>query len=37
MKKRSALFFLQDIENSVNKILRYTENKDFESFLMENY
>lgn len=33
MKQRSPLFFLKDIENSVNKILRYTENIDFETFL----
>lgn len=33
MKKRNNLFFLKDIENSVNKILRYTDSIDFEFFL----
>lgn len=33
MKQRNYIFFIKDIENSVNKILRYTENIDFEAFL----
>jgi uncharacterized protein with HEPN domain len=33
MKKRNNLFFLKDMENSVRKILKYTENIDFETFL----
>lgn len=35
MKKRNNLFFLKDIENSVRKILNYTENIDFETFLSD--
>ncbi|MDD3014574.1 MAG: DUF86 domain-containing protein [Candidatus Gastranaerophilales bacterium] len=33
MKQRNYIFFIKDIENSVNKILRYTENIEFETFL----
>lgn len=32
MKKRNWLFFLQDIQNSIGKILRYTENITFDEF-----
>ncbi len=32
MKKRNPIFFLKDIEMSINKILSYTENMDFETF-----
>ena len=32
MKKRNPLFFLEDIKLAVNKILKYTENMDFEEF-----
>lgn len=32
MKKRTPIFFLKDIELSVNKILNYTQNMDFKAF-----
>lgn len=32
MKKRTPVFFLKDIELSVNKILNYTQNMDFKAF-----
>lgn len=35
MKQRNYIFFLKDMQNAVNKILRYTENIDFEIFLKD--
>ncbi|HNW26193.1 MAG TPA: DUF86 domain-containing protein [Candidatus Gastranaerophilaceae bacterium] len=32
MKQRNPLFYLKDIQTSVNKILKYTENMSFEVF-----
>ena len=32
MKKRNSIFFLKDIENSINKIINYTQNMDFKTF-----
>ena len=33
MKNNNPLFFLKDINNSANKILKYTENLDYSEFL----
>lgn len=35
MKKRDYRFFVQDILNSVNKILKYTENITFDEFIKD--
>ena len=33
MKNKNPIFFLQDIQNSLEKIFRYTENINFEEFI----
>ena len=36
MRKKNPLFFLKDIQNSLNKILKYTENIDFKQFVNDD-
>lgn len=36
MNKRNDVFFLKDIEHSVNKILKYTDGMDFEAFIEDD-
>ena len=36
MSKKNPLFFLKDIQNSLNKILKYTDNINFEQFLTDD-
>ncbi len=33
MKQKNPLFFLEDIQNSLSKIFKYTENIKYEEFL----
>lgn len=33
MKKKDPIFFLKDIENSLNKIFKYTENLSYNEFI----
>lgn len=36
MREKSPLFFLKDIQNSLNKILKYVENINFEQFINDD-
>ncbi len=36
MKKKATIFFLQDIENSLEKIFRYTDGMSYDEFIIDD-
>ena len=36
MKNKNPLFFLQDIQNSLTKIFKYTENISYDDFILDD-